>query len=107
MVAEFATDLIENRLWLGEQKPGGLSTPGNGRGAPKLGQRAVVIGAGIGGLSAAGALAKYFERVDIIERDRPCRIRRIAVRHASGSAPAWPARRRPSRARPDFPRFQE
>jgi 2-polyprenyl-6-methoxyphenol hydroxylase-like FAD-dependent oxidoreductase len=35
-----------------------------------LGQRAVVIGAGIGGLAAAGALAQYFERVDILERDR-------------------------------------
>ena len=35
-----------------------------------LGQRAVVIGAGIGGLSMAGALAQYFERVDILERDR-------------------------------------
>jgi len=35
-----------------------------------LGQRAVVIGAGIGGLSTAGALAQYFERVDILERDR-------------------------------------
>ena len=43
MVAEFTTDLIETRLWLGERKPGGLSTPGNGRGAPKLGQRALVI----------------------------------------------------------------
>jgi hypothetical protein len=36
----------------------------------ELGKRAVVIGAGIGGLSAAGALAQYFERVDILERDR-------------------------------------
>jgi 2-polyprenyl-6-methoxyphenol hydroxylase-like FAD-dependent oxidoreductase len=35
-----------------------------------LGQRAVVIGAGIGGLAVAGALAKYFEQVDILERDR-------------------------------------
>jgi 2-polyprenyl-6-methoxyphenol hydroxylase-like FAD-dependent oxidoreductase len=34
-----------------------------------LGRRAVVIGAGMGGLSAAGALAKYFEQVDILERD--------------------------------------
>ena len=34
-----------------------------------LGQRAVVIGAGIGGLSMAGALAQYFQRVDILERD--------------------------------------
>jgi 2-polyprenyl-6-methoxyphenol hydroxylase-like FAD-dependent oxidoreductase len=35
-----------------------------------LGRRAVVVGAGIGGLSMAGALAKYFERVEIVERDR-------------------------------------
>ena len=35
-----------------------------------LGQRAVVAGAGIGGLSMAGALAKHFERVEIFERDR-------------------------------------
>src|SRR5258708_23581754 len=35
-----------------------------------LGQRAVVVGAGIGGLSVAGALAGDFEQVDILERDR-------------------------------------
>src|ERR1700720_3062735 len=35
-----------------------------------LGQRAVVVGAGIGGLSMAGALTKYFERVEVFERDR-------------------------------------
>ena len=34
-----------------------------------LGQRAVVIGAGIGGLSAAGALAGFFRQVDVLERD--------------------------------------
>src|SRR5215831_6714650 len=34
-----------------------------------LGQRAVVVGAGIGGLATASALAKYFEEVDIFERD--------------------------------------
>jgi 2-polyprenyl-6-methoxyphenol hydroxylase-like FAD-dependent oxidoreductase len=70
MVAEFTTDLFENRPWLDELIPGGSSPPRNGRGARKLGQRAVVIGAGMGGLSAAGALAKYFERVEILERDR-------------------------------------
>jgi 2-polyprenyl-6-methoxyphenol hydroxylase-like FAD-dependent oxidoreductase len=69
MVAEFSTDLTENRLWLDDQAGLALSTPGNGRGARKLGQRAVVVGAGIGGLSAAGALAEYFEQVEIIERD--------------------------------------
>jgi phytoene dehydrogenase-like protein len=34
-----------------------------------LGRRAVVVGAGIGRLSVAGALAKYFEQVEILERD--------------------------------------
>jgi 2-polyprenyl-6-methoxyphenol hydroxylase-like FAD-dependent oxidoreductase len=34
-----------------------------------LGQRAVVIGAGIGGLSVAGALAAHFAQVDVVERD--------------------------------------
>jgi len=36
----------------------------------KLGRRAVVVGAGIAGLSAAGVLAKYFDQVDILERDQ-------------------------------------
>ncbi|SHL70376.1 2-polyprenyl-6-methoxyphenol hydroxylase [Bradyrhizobium lablabi] len=35
-----------------------------------FGRRAVVVGGGIGGLSAAGALAPYFEQVDVLERDR-------------------------------------
>jgi 2-polyprenyl-6-methoxyphenol hydroxylase-like FAD-dependent oxidoreductase len=35
-----------------------------------FGRRALVVGSGIGGLSAAGALADYFEQVDILERDR-------------------------------------
>src|SRR5215472_7291892 len=70
MVAEFATDLIENRLSFTEQKSEGLSTRRNEGGARELGKRAVVIGAGMGGLVAAGALAQYFERVDILERDR-------------------------------------
>jgi len=34
------------------------------------GRRAVVVGGGIGGLSAAGALAGYFEQVYVLERDR-------------------------------------
>jgi len=70
MVAEFDMDLIENRPWLDDQARLALATPGNGRGARKLSQRAVVIGAGMGGLSAAGALAPYFERVEILERDQ-------------------------------------
>jgi len=35
-----------------------------------LGRRALVVGSGIGGLSAAGALADYFEQVEVLERDR-------------------------------------
>src|SRR5262245_1286120 len=34
-----------------------------------LGRRAVVVGAGIGGLAMAGALAKHFEQIEIFERD--------------------------------------
>jgi 2-polyprenyl-6-methoxyphenol hydroxylase-like FAD-dependent oxidoreductase len=70
MIAEFDMDLSENRLWLDNQAHLASATPRNGRGTRKLGQRAVVIGAGMGGLSAAGALAPYFERVEILERDR-------------------------------------
>src|SRR5262249_2762747 len=36
----------------------------------KLGRQAVVIGVGMGGLAAAGAIADYFERVTLLERDR-------------------------------------
>ena len=36
----------------------------------QIGGRAVVIGAGIGGLAAGGALAPYFRQVVILERDR-------------------------------------
>jgi len=54
-------ELIERGLSFTEQRPNG---------SHKLGKRAVVIGAGIGGLAAAGALAQYFEQVDILERDR-------------------------------------
>ena len=70
MVAEFATDLIENRLWLDDQARLALSTPANARGSRQLGRRAVVVGGGIGGPAAAGALAQHFERVDTLERDR-------------------------------------
>jgi 2-polyprenyl-6-methoxyphenol hydroxylase-like FAD-dependent oxidoreductase len=34
-----------------------------------IGEQAIVIGAGIGGLAAAGALAGHFERVVVLERD--------------------------------------
>jgi len=62
--------LVEQNLWSSEENHGSSVPPRDGHGAPKLGGRAVVIGAGMGGLAAAGALAKYFERVDILERDR-------------------------------------
>src|SRR6516225_7216266 len=89
MVAEFTTDLIENRPWLDDQTNGVPGMPGNGRGTRRLGRRAVVIGAGIGGLSVAGALAQYFERVDILERDRlatsvACRSGTPQDRHPHG-----------------------
>jgi 2-polyprenyl-6-methoxyphenol hydroxylase-like FAD-dependent oxidoreductase len=35
-----------------------------------FGRQAVVVGAGIGGLAAAGALAENFEQVTVLERDR-------------------------------------
>src|SRR5215469_11485727 len=70
MVAEFATDLIQSRLWLDDQGPLASSTSVSGLGSRQLGRRAIVIGAGMGGLSAAGALAQHFDRVDILERDR-------------------------------------
>jgi 2-polyprenyl-6-methoxyphenol hydroxylase-like FAD-dependent oxidoreductase len=47
-----------------------------------LGRRAVVIGAGIGGLSAAGALAAFFDHVDVLERDD--------LAHAIGSRAGTP-----------------
>jgi len=53
--------LIEHGLSFTEHRLGG---------SHKLGKRAVVIGAGIGGLATAGALAPYFEQIDILERDR-------------------------------------
>src|ERR1700716_4756714 len=35
----------------------------------RIGKQAVVIGAGIGGLTAAGALADHFDQVVFLERD--------------------------------------
>ena len=86
MVAEFATDLIENRPWLDDRARLSLSTPARDR-SRQLGRQAVVVGAGIGGLAAAGALAQYFERVEILERDR--------VTAAVGSRSGTPQDRHP------------
>jgi 2-polyprenyl-6-methoxyphenol hydroxylase-like FAD-dependent oxidoreductase len=52
-----------------------------------FGRRAVVVGAGIGGLSVAGALAGYFEQVDIVERD--------CLAGSVGSRPGTPQDRHP------------
>lgn len=38
--------------------------------AMQLGERAVVIGAGMGGLLAAGVLARYFTEVTVLDKDR-------------------------------------
>jgi 2-polyprenyl-6-methoxyphenol hydroxylase-like FAD-dependent oxidoreductase len=62
-------DLIENRLSLSEQEAAVSSNREESRTSYKLGRRAIVVGAGIGGLSAAGALAKSFDQVDVLERD--------------------------------------
>ena len=35
----------------------------------RLGKQAVVVGAGIGGLTAARVVADYFERVVVLDRD--------------------------------------
>ena len=52
-----------------------------------VGRRAVVVGAGIGGLTMAGALAKHFERVEIFERDH--------LPLSSSSRPGTPQDRHP------------
>src|ERR1700759_5064600 len=63
-------DLIEKRFWLDEQELSASPRLGNSRSSHKLGRRALVIGAGIGGVSGARAWSQSFERVDILERDR-------------------------------------
>jgi 2-polyprenyl-6-methoxyphenol hydroxylase-like FAD-dependent oxidoreductase len=34
-----------------------------------IGKQAIVVGAGMGGLAAAGAIAQHFEQVVVVERD--------------------------------------
>ena len=58
-----------------------------------LGRQALVIGAGMSGLAAAGALAKYFEQVTVVERDgladdRPTARARLIPASCTGSCPA-------------------
>jgi hypothetical protein len=63
-----------------------LFTPrkGEGRMSSFIGGRALTVGAGIGGLSAAGALAPFFEQIIILERDRlmPAAVARRGSRRA-------------------------
>ena len=49
-----------------------------------IGKQAVVIGAGMGGLTAAGALAALFDQVVILERDTlPSEPAQIGLRSSS------------------------
>jgi 2-polyprenyl-6-methoxyphenol hydroxylase-like FAD-dependent oxidoreductase len=70
-------ELTEHRLSFTEQRPG----------SHKLGKRAIVIGAGIGGLATAGSVAQYFDQVYILERDR--------LVATAGSRPGTPQDRHP------------
>ena len=45
-------------------------SPISGEPRPEPGQHALVIGCGIAGMTAAAVLAKYFQRVTIVERDQ-------------------------------------
>lgn len=53
----------------------------------RLGKRAVVIGAGIAGMAAAGALAGFFEQVVVLERDRLPEM----PAHRPGTSQSWHA----------------
>lgn len=53
----------------------------------RAGRRAIVVGAGIGGLSAAGALAPYFDEVVVLDRD--------ALPSSIASRPGTPQDRHP------------
>jgi 2-polyprenyl-6-methoxyphenol hydroxylase-like FAD-dependent oxidoreductase len=59
-------ELTPERLTKASDDLGMRRSPDTNR---SVGRRAVVIGAGIGGLSAAGVLARHFEEVVILERD--------------------------------------
>ena len=63
-----------------------------------IGKQAVVIGAGIGGLTAAAAIAGFFDQVFILERD----ILPSEAAHRAADSGACPQRGRPSRT-PDDP----
>ena len=64
-----------------------------------IGRRAVVVGAGMGGLPAARALADYFEHVVVLERDALPLDASPSKRDTPGPAYARAPRRRSTRAR--------
>jgi 2-polyprenyl-6-methoxyphenol hydroxylase-like FAD-dependent oxidoreductase len=64
-----AFSLLQARRFYMTQRIGDHSYPATHSGF--IGRQAVVIGAGIAGLAAAGALADWFERVLVLERDSP------------------------------------
>jgi len=61
-----------------------------------IGNRAVVIGEGMGGLTAAGALADHFDQLVVLERD-------TLPSNATGAACAWVAVQRPARTERTLP----
>jgi glycine/D-amino acid oxidase-like deaminating enzyme len=61
----------------------------------RIGKQAVVIGAGMGGLAAAGALADRFDQVVVLERDTlPSGV---SCGDATGAARACAVAQRPAR----------
>ncbi len=58
-----------------------------------IGRQALVLGAGMGGLTAARALADHFERVLVLERDTLPEHRKTvrAFRRAGTCMSCWPA----------------
>jgi glycine/D-amino acid oxidase-like deaminating enzyme len=60
----------------------------------RCGQHAIVVGAGMGGLAAAAALARHFEQVTVLERDQLASEASPPSRHTTILPPSWPSRRR-------------
>jgi hypothetical protein len=86
---------IENRLSLSEQEPAVLSNPEADRAPPKLGRRAVVVGAGIGGLR------------DGRGRDTSRCERRLEARFDAADSPHLGLRRVALCAQPDIRQMQD
>ena len=62
-----------------------------------IGEQAVVIGGGMGGLAAAGALANHFEKVVVLERGLSSAERQRAAWNATMQAHSRAAGWRPAR----------